>query len=83
MAIPYVEEVEHVSSYPLLEYMGFDADISGGEKKTRAATLLGYNVHFHKCTKNPLKYVHTDSKYGNLFKIPVSSTQESFSISER
>ena len=41
MAIPYVEEVAHVSSYPLLEYMGFDTDISDGVAKMRSATLLG------------------------------------------
>ena len=29
MATTAVEEVSRVSSYPLLEYMGFDTDISG------------------------------------------------------
>ena len=30
LAIPYVEEVAHVSRYPLLEYMGSDTGISDG-----------------------------------------------------
>ena len=30
LAIPYVKEVAHVSSYPLLESMVFDTDISDG-----------------------------------------------------
>ena len=41
MDIPYVEEVAHVSRYPLLESMNFDTGISGLVTKNRAATLLG------------------------------------------
>ena len=52
-------EVLHMSSYPLLESMGFDTDISDGVAKRRAAALLGYIVCLHQRTKNPLKYVHT------------------------
>ena len=33
MDIPALEEVLHVSRYPLLESMGFDADISDGVAK--------------------------------------------------
>ena len=33
IAIPYVEEVLHVSSQPLIESIGFDTDISDGVKK--------------------------------------------------
>ena len=33
MAIPDVEEVAHVSSYPLLGYMVFDTSLSGGVEK--------------------------------------------------
>ena len=32
MTIPAMEEVLHVSSYPLLEYIGFHTDISDGFK---------------------------------------------------
>ena len=83
MYILSVEEVLHVSSYPMLEPMVFDADISAGFAKMRAATLLGENVRLHKCTKNPLNYVHTNSKYGHLVVIPYFETPESFSRSAR
>ena len=59
MDIPYVEEVLHVSSYPLLESIGFDIDISDGVTKMRADTLLGDIFCLHQHTKHPLKYVHT------------------------
>ena len=59
MDIPAVEEVLHVSSYPLLESMGFDTDISDGVTKMRAATILGEVLRLHKCTKNTLKYIDT------------------------
>ena len=59
MDVPDVEEVLHVSSYPLLESMGFDTDISDGVTKMRAATILGDIVRLHKCTKNTLKYIDT------------------------
>ena len=75
MDIPAVEEVLNVSSYPLLEYVGFDTDIYDGVAKMRAAAPLGDIFHLHQCTKNPLKYVHTNSKYGNLVAIPDSDTQ--------
>ena len=48
MDVPAVEEVLHVYSYPLLEYMGFNTDISDGVKKMRAATVLSLGLH-HKC----------------------------------
>ena len=60
MAVPAVEEVLHVSSYPLIESMGFDTDISDGVTKMRAEDLLGEIVRLHQHTKNPLKYVHTN-----------------------
>ena len=47
MDIPDVEKVFRVSSYPLLESMGFDTYISDGVAKTRAATLLGETVRLH------------------------------------
>ena len=40
MSIPAVEEVVRVSSYPLLEYMGFGTDISDGVAKMRKANIL-------------------------------------------
>ena len=49
----------------------------------RAATLLGEIVRLHQQTKNPLKYVHTNSKYEHLVAIPASKTQEHFSRAER
>ena len=83
IATAAVEEVSHVSSYPLLEYMGFYTDIYDEASKMRSATLLGEIFHLHQRTKNPLKYVHTNSKYGHLVAIPDSDTQESFSRSVR
>ena len=59
MAIPAVEEVLSVSSYPILESMGFDTDISDGFAKMRSATLLGDIVRLHQRTTNILKYVLT------------------------
>ena len=58
MAIPYVEEVFHVSNYPLLETMGLDTDIFDGVVKMRASTILGEIVRLRQLTKNMLKYVH-------------------------
>ena len=52
MAIPSVEKVLHVSSYPLLEPMGFYTDISDGVTKMRAATPLGYIARIHQRTKS-------------------------------
>ena len=40
MAIPALEGVENLSIYLLLEYMGFNTNISDGVKKMRVATLL-------------------------------------------
>ena len=37
----------HLSSYPLLESMGFDTDISDEVTKIRVSTLLGESVHLH------------------------------------
>ena len=59
MDIPDVVEITHVSSYPLLESMGFDTDISDVVTKMRAATPLGHIFGLHQHTKNLLKYVHT------------------------
>ena len=64
-----MEEVSHLSIYPVLESMGFDTDISVGVGKMRAYTLLGEIIRLHQSTKNPLKYVHKNSKYGNLVAI--------------
>ena len=83
MDIPDVEEVSHVSIYHMPESMGFDTYISVGVSKMRAATLLGEVDRLNQCTKNPLKYVHKNSKYGHLVAIPYSGTQESFSRSTR
>ena len=47
MDIPGLEEVFHVSSYPLIESMGFDTDISYGVAKMRAATILGDIARLH------------------------------------
>ena len=63
--------------------MGFDTDISDGVSKMRAATLLGGIFCLHQCTKNPMKYVHTNSKYGHIVSIPDSDTQELFSRATR
>ena len=78
-----MEEVAHVSSYPLLESMGFDTGISDGFVKKRAATLLVEIVRLHQCTKNPLKFFHTNSKYGNLVEITDYDTREYFSRATR
>ena len=75
MAIPAVEEVVHVASYPLLEYMGFDTDISDGVAKMRTATLLGDIFCLH--------HVHRKSNYEHLLAILDFSTQESFSRTAR
>ena len=60
MDIPPVEEVVCVYSYPLLESIGFDTDVSDGVAKMRAVTLLREIVRLHQCTKNPLKYIYTN-----------------------
>ena len=83
MAISDVEEVRHVSSYLLIESMGFDTDIYDGVTNIRASTILGDIVHLHQRTKNPLKYVHKNSKYGHIVTIPDYDTQESFSRAAR
>ena len=83
MDIPDVEEVLHVSSYPMIEAMGFDTDIFDGVVKMRAATLLGEIVRLHQRTINPLKYVYENSNYGHLVAILASENQESFSRAEK
>ena len=83
LVITYVEEVVNVSSYLLLESVGFDTDISYGVAKMRASTLFGDIIHQHQCTKNTLNYVHKTSKYGHLVSIPAAVTQELFSRSAR
>ena len=44
-----VEEVAHVSSYPMPEAMYFDTDISDEVAKMRAATILRYIVRLDQC----------------------------------
>ena len=51
MAITAVEEVLHMSSYPLIEYMGFGTDIYDGVEKMRAATLLREILRLNRRTK--------------------------------
>ena len=41
----------------------------------REATLLGDIFCLYTFTKTPLKYVHTDSRYGHLVTIPASIIQ--------
>ena len=43
-----VEEVAHVSSYPILGSMGFYTGLCVGVAKIRAATLLGDIVHIRQ-----------------------------------
>ena len=83
IAIPSMKEVLHVSIYPLLESMGFDTDIYDGVEKIISATLLEDIVRLHQLTKNPLKCVHKNSKYGYLVVILDSDTWEWFSLSTR
>ena len=78
MDIPAVEKISHMSSYPLLEYMGFDTDISDGYIKTRTAPILGEIFRLYQRTKNMMKCVHKNSNYGLLVAIPDSDTQELF-----
>ena len=59
--------------------MGFDTDIYDGVAKMRAYTLLEEIVCLYQNTKNPLKYFHTNSKYGQLLAIPYYDNNESFS----
>ena len=63
--------------------MGFYNDISDGVAKMRAATLLVDIFRLHQHTKNSLKYVHTNSKYGHLSALQAYDTQESFSRDAR
>ena len=58
--------------------MGLDTDISDGVEKMRVAPFLVDIFRLHQRTKNPLKYVHTNSKYGSIVAMPDSDTQESF-----
>ena len=55
--------------------MVFNTDISDGVAKVRAVTIWGEIVRLHQRTKNKLKYVHTNLKYGNLFSITSYATQ--------
>ena len=80
---PYEEKFLHLSSYPLLESMGFYTDISDGVAKIRAATILGDIVRLDQRTEKLLKYVHTNSNYGRIVAIPASDTQEYFSRASR
>ena len=70
-----------MSIYPLLESMGFDTDIYDGVAKMMSATLLEDIVRIHQLTKNPLNYVHTNSKYGCIVVILDSDSWSLFSIS--
>ena len=76
MNISPVEEFLHVPSYLLLESKGFAYDIFGGVVKMSSSTLLENIFHLHQRTKNLLKYVHTNPKYGHLVTIPYSDTRE-------
>ena len=78
MAVPSLCEFLYVSSYPLLESMGFDTDISDGVVKMRAATLLGKILRLHQHTKNWLKYAHKNSNYRHLVAITASITRNRF-----
>ena len=42
MDIPAVGEVSKLSSYPMIDSIGFDTDISDGVTKMRAANILVY-----------------------------------------
>ena len=72
-----------MSSYHLLESMGFGTGIYNRVAKMREVTLLVEIVCLHKCTKNLLKYVQKSSKYWHLVAIPVSATQGYFSRTAR
>ena len=58
--------------------MGFDTDIYDGFEKMRAATLLGDIGCLHQRTKNLLKYVHTNSKYGILLQYQILTLRNPF-----
>ena len=51
MDIPPLEEVLNVSKYPMLEYMGFDTNISDGVAKMRSATFLRDIFRLRQCIK--------------------------------
>ena len=48
----------------------------------KVATLLVDIVRLHQRTKNPLRYVQTNSKYGHIVAIPDYDAQEYSSRSE-
>ena len=47
------------------------------------AAILGEIFHLRQGTKIPLKYFNTNSNYGDLFAVPASDTQNSFSRAAR
>ena len=51
MDITAVGEVSQLYSYPLIESIGFDTDISDGITKMRAATILIEIFHLHQYTE--------------------------------
>ena len=57
--------------------MGLDTAIFYGVAKMVSATLLGDIFRLRQCTKNMLKYIHKNSRYGYLVTIPASDTRES------
>ena len=71
MDLPDVEDLVHVSSYPILEYMGFDTGIYDGFAKMRAATILGDILRLHKFTENILKYVQKPQSMGILLQYQI------------
>ena len=73
MTTPDMEEVLHVSSYHLLEPMGFYTDIYDVVTKMRASTLLRYIFRLHQRKKS--------AEY--LVVILASDNQESFSRDAR
>ena len=63
--------------------MGFDHNNYDGFAKRKAATPLVDIVCLYQCTKHPMRYVDTTSKYGHLVGIPDYDNQKSFSRAAR
>ena len=80
---PSLEEVDHIYSYPLLGFMGFDTVISNGLSKMREDTHLEDILLLRQCTITSLKYVHKKLKYGHLVSRKDSYIRDSFSRAAR
>ena len=78
MDLPDVEDLVHVSSYPILEYMGFDTGIYDGSAKMRVATILGDILRLHKSTKNIMKYVQKHQSMGILLQCQILTPSNCF-----